>query len=604
MKNTQESLVKKYVDEFKVWRDDLKKYWKQMDKNQELYEFYKREDPDTSSDLSLNTAFSIIESYIAKTNDSVMNVSVRARGQDGLEEFEKWVSTIVKDAIDDVDVAQIYGSYRKAREQWLRSYLVVGNAAAQVHYCYKTINVGGKKKVVADNPYVEFLNYKSVIFNPAYNFSTSPIYYIEKWVNYKDLKAKEYTKSGKGIYFNLSPLKKYAEDNNKLIDDTEQSFIAGRDKYSRRVEQIHIIERYEGARMTVIADDKFIIADEIDRFKTGWHNLLLGMNCVVGNRQYAYGEIDAIYEPTRAQDTILSQNIEIIKKYLRPSVLVDPESQTDLDSLIILLEEGGVMEGRVRDIGEVQVQLPPSQAFQTVDVLQQAIERAARYSPYASGMPSQQTDKTQGTLGGIQSLQRAAEPNFKVKLDDLHFSFLRPSASIYLKMIANFMSPDDVRYGLLEGQTKQWVSATKDMLLGKATLDDFVKIGYLDETEALAYQTTYDEGTDSFFKIPEADKALVFDVDWLVDISLDDQTEVDKRTETERKLNWIRFSQELGVQFNAEKTSSIIGREIGIENPEDMFSEQQLPPEMPAQMAPQMQSSMPVGGGQVGEQAY
>lgn len=595
----------KYAEEFRTWRNHLRVYWPQIVKNQELYEFYKRDEEETESQISLNTPFSIVESMVAKANDTTLNVTVRAKGTNGLTDFESWVSAVLKDAIDDPDVARYHGTFRKAKERFFREFLVKGNAVATTEFCYKTDKDG---KTVADNPYVNVRDLLSVVFNPSKTIADSDVYYLESYVKYSQLKNNEYNE-GIGKYKNLKELKALAEEDGKLIDDTEEMHITNGGKVGKKVEPIHILERWEGTKYTVIADDRVIIQELDDPFKTGGHNLLIGMNYVVGSRPYAYGEIDAIYGTVRAQDTIINQNLDIINRYLRPAILVDPNGGMDIDQLIILVENGGVMYGNPTAVGNVPSQTPPAQAFTTIDIMQQAIERTARFSPYASGMSSQATDKTQGTMGGIQSLQAAAEPNFQVKIDALQDQFAKPMARNYLKMIAGLMGSKEVRYGLLQGRSPEWVKVTKGILQGKTTLTELVSAGIIKEEVALPYMQTTEQYPDEYgniqtaiVAIPGADKAILFDVDWLLDVSLDNQSAVNKDREVAMKQGWVKWAQSLGVQFDPVKTATEIGRELGIDDPEDLYVQRQgmgMPPEvmgMPPSMPPQGMGMPPEAG--------
>ena len=465
--------VQEQCDEFKAWREELRKYWPVIDRNQDLYEFY-REQGETDNNISLNTPFAIVESMISKANDTTLDVIVKAKGENGLLEFGTYIGAIIKDAIEDVDVAQVYGSFRKTKENFLREFLVKGNAIAMVEYCYK--KSGGK--VIADNPYTRILNYKNVIFDPTKTLSTSGKYYIESYTTWKDLTNNEYdTKTGKGLYKNLGEVKKYKDDKSQ---DSDEYNISGDRKIKKRVAPIHILEIFEGTSYKVIANDKILIREEDDPMKVGGHTLVTAMDYVIGDRPYAYGEIDAIREPTLAQDKIINSSLDMVDRYNRPSIVVDDPSM-DLDELIMIIENGGVMFGNSKGVASVPVNVPPAQAFQTVDVMQQAVERAARFSPYASGMPSAQTDKTQGTMGGIQALQAASEPNFKIKLDALEESFMQPVAMLYLKMIASLMGRNETRYGILRNKKSEYVTATKGILQGKATITDLVITGLLTE---------------------------------------------------------------------------------------------------------------------------
>jgi hypothetical protein len=558
----------KYYNEWKDWREQLRPYWTQIDKNQEMYEFYKREDSETSSDVSLNTPFTVVESLVAKSNETNLVVNVMAKGKNDMQDFEEWISAILKDAIENPDVEAVVGAFRKIKEQYEREFYVKGNAFAEIQWLRKTALVNGEKEKIADGPYCRVLPYKSVIFNPTKTAADSDVYYVEKYVSWKELKEREYNeKENKtGIYRNLYSLKRKFEKDGVFLDAEDEKFIAADKRITKKVPPIQLLERWEGAHLTVIADGSVIIREEEDPFKIGRHPLLVSMNYVIAGRPYAYGEIDAIYKPVRAQDTIVNQNIQLINRSLRDSILVDPDAQIDLDALMLVLENGGVTFGKPGAVGPVPVNFPPQSAFLTIDTLQQAIERAARFSPYATGIPSQETDKTMGTMGGIQSLQRAAEPNFQIKLDTIEDSFMRPLARIYLKMIANLMGEDEVRYALLRGKKPQWVAATKGILTGKATLKDMLISGMLTPEQfqeaAFALQQ---QGKDP-------NKHIIFDVDWFVDVRLDNQSEIDKFQKTQSKMTWIDWAKnQLGIQFSPERTATEIGRGFGIEDPESLY---------------------------------
>jgi len=556
----------KYVEEFNKWREELKPFWDQIDKNQEMYEFYRREESETRSDISLNTTFSIIESMVAKANESNLNITVNAKGETGLNELEKWISSVLKDAIEDTDVAQYKGSFRKQREKFFRNLLVQGNAIATIEWFKKKVN----GKVLAENPYFNVRELKSVVFDPTKTLCTSDVYYIESYLKFQDLKDNELNKkSGKGKYKNLAEVKKQAKD--KEIDIEDEYDYSDEKKIVRKASPIRILERYEGTEYKIIALNGIIIYEENDPFGLMGHNIVTAMNYVVRNRPYAYGEIDPIYKPVRAQDTIVNQGIDLVNKKLRSSIAVKPGTGTeDLDAIIDVVENGGVITLDPATIGAIPTQDVPAQAFQTVEVMQQAIERASRFSPYATGVASASTDKTKGTMGGIQSLQMAAEPNFTIKLDTLEDA-MRIMARMYLKMIANKMLSTDFRYGMLQGKSSEWVKANKAVLQGKATIPDLVKIGFMTEEQAQKYLFTQDETTGEIIPIPEADKALVFDIDWLVDIRLDNQSAVDKEKMVDRTINLVDFGQKIGVQFSPERTWKYVAEREGEDDPENLL---------------------------------
>lgn len=604
--------ISDYVSQFTDWKNDLKRYWGEMDKCQEMYEFYKskKERKDSSVDISLNTPFSIVESQINKENQTTLRVTVKSKPDDDIGKFTDWIASVLKDAILDPDIAEIYGTFRKTREKWSRSLKITGQAVAEVNYCYRTQVINGEKKVIADNPYTKTRSYKSIIFNPSMQFDNSDIYYVEDFMDMSDLKKQE-QKDGSGLYTNLGELKIALKENKNgdLKDDSEVSFISGDTLVSRKNKPIQVITRWEGLKMTVFAitgkDEGVIIREANDPMKLGGHNLILGMRCVVEGRPYAYGVIASIYKPVRAQDTIVAQSIEIVNRYLRGSYIIG--SDIGIDEFMMILSNGGAMQGNGESVKNVPVNTPPASAFQSIDVLQQAIERAALYSPYANGQSGQSTDKTQGTKGGINAIQSAAEPNIEVQIDDVQEMFIQPISRKYLKMIGALMGADEIRYGLLEGEDPTWVKATKSMLMGKATLQDMLKVGLLTEEDYQSYTTTMTPVLDQMGQpavdpmtgepqmqptpIPGAEKALIFDVDWIVEAKLDNQSASDKEQKTRAELNHVQWGLQLGIPINAEKAWITLGKRSGFEDIDEllMSEEEQAKKQQEAQAQQQQQ---------------
>lgn len=554
--------VQRYQREMTTWKDDLRKYWTQMTKNEELYEFYKAEYNETAVNIALNTSFSIIESQIAKENQASLTVTVKAQGTNNLQEFEKWVSAAVKQMIEDKKVERIKGTFRKKKERFSRQLKVVGNAWGQVEYCYVTQVVNGKKTVVADNP--NFINghYKNLIFNPAHRFDSSNVYYLIDHMRIEDMQNQEFVKQkdkdGKevttGRFRNLSDLQKsLKKDGTTLKDDTEIRFNSGDTKVSKKNEPIEVITRWElkqaGWTRCAFANGKvMVMPDEVDPLKIGGHNLILAMRYVVEDRPYAYGEIDPIYKIARAQDTIVNQRIEIINKYLRGSYIAG--SSIDVDSLMMILQQGGVMNGDHTDINAVPVITPPQGAFMETQELQQALERAARYSPYDTGTAQGADDKTKGTKGGILALQNASQPNVETQIDDLEDMFLEPYAYVGIKMKAQYMSPDETFDALLEGKDQEWIKLSKGMLSGTATLQDFVTSGIIsqEQVQGIIGQNGKDGKTIDM-------NTAMFDTTWLIDINLDAQSAQEKMGQTSQEQALVEFAvKELGSQLDPDRT--------------------------------------------------
>lgn len=557
---TETERVQRYAKEMKQWKDDLRQYWVQMTKNEELYEFYKSEYTETAVNVALNTPFAIIESQIARENQASLVVTVQGEGENNLAEFEKWVASAVKQILQDRKVAAIHGTFRKKKERFSRQLKVVGNAAAEIAYCYETQVVNGKKTVIADNPYLINRHYKQIIFNSSRQFDSSNVYYVVDHMRFEDMQNKRYqevTRDGKttstGKFRNLDQLQKSIKKNgNTQTDDTEIRYTSGDEKISKKNEAIEVVTRWElkpaGWTRCVFASGRvMVMPDEVDPYKIGCHNLLLAMRYVVEGRPYAYGEMDPIYKIARAQDTIVNQRIEIINKYLRGSYIAG--SSIDVDSLMLILDQGGVMNGIGTDLTSVPVITPPQGSFLETTELQQALERAARYSPYSNGTGQAAEDKTKGTKGGILALQGAQEPNTETQIDDLETMLLEPYAYKGLAMKSTYMSPDETFFALLEGKNAEWVKISKGILSGSATLQDFVTVGILSKEEAA--QVIGQPGADGK---TVANDTMLFDVSWLIKITLDAQSAQERANQISQEQALIEFTaKELGAQFDPDR---------------------------------------------------
>lgn len=601
------SNVSKKLKEYRSWREDLKPYWPEMDKWQQMYEFYKSkaERSETDSQVSLNTPFAIVESQIAKENKATRQITATAKPDGDVGKFDTWIPSVLNDALDDPDVAEIYGPLRKTREMWSRMLKVSGNAAAEIQYCYKTDSTG---KVIANNPYVKIRSWKSVIFNPAMYFDNSNRYYVEDYVDMDDLIQNEYNprrKGSKGTYSNLGELRLKLKEKG-LIDDEEVTNISGDHQIARKNKPLLLVTCWEGTKMTVIAvtgsDEGTIIREADDPLKLGGHNLILGMRYKIEGRPYAYGEIAAIYKPVRAQDTIVAQNIEIVNRFLRGSYVLR-EGTIDKNLLAMVIANGGIVPGDISGLAAIPVNTPPPGAFQTIDTLQQAIERAARFSLQGAGV---QINKQQ-TATETNKVAAGAEPNVEAQLDDVEQMFEQPVARKFLKMIGELMGADEIRYGLLEGETTEFVKATKGIIQGKATLKEMVTAGLLTDQQAQAYMTTMQPVLDPAtgqpaidpttgqpqmqpVPIPGAEKALVFDVDWIVSVKLDNQSASDKEQKNQKEIGLIQLAQQMGVQLSPERTVLRLAHKQGFDDFQELMLTDTEKQQQASQMMQQQQS--------------
>jgi hypothetical protein len=197
-------------------------------------------------------------------------------------------------------------------------------------------------------------------------------------------------------------------------------------------------------------------------------------------------------------------------------------------------------------------------------------------------------------------MQQASEPNFQIKLDALEESFAEPVARTELKMIANLMSPTDFRYGMLQGKTSEWVKAGKNILMGKPKVSDLLAIGYTTPETALEMtHTMQPAGVDEngqevmdIVPIPGADKAVVFDIDWLVDVRLDNQSAAVKEQEVQGVIEWLQFAQEIGNQISPERAAVYVAEKKGIDDPKNLLLTEEELQQQQQQMLAQQQAKV------------
>lgn len=593
------------VGRWKRWRTDLQPYWPQIEKNQEMYEFYKGEDSLTVSDVSSNMAFSIVEGQVAKMSEATVDVIVKAKGRTDLKPFEETVEAIGKDLTDNADL-RTFSDFKTVQQIAFRELLVKGNVFLERKYGTK--KVGGK---TVKGPYATVLNLFSVAFDPTGPAEDAREFFVEKFVSLEELEGSKYDRETKrGLYKNLGKLRRHMEEDGRELDRpdvSEDRNVTARSRVNRKVKPVRVLDHWKGCKLTVIAEEKFVIREAEDPLKTGNPAVIAAGLYTVEGRPYAYGDIDSVYKPIRAQDTILNQKIEAVQAFLRPTVLVK-DRNADLMALRTIVENGGMMYGDPDGLGELKRQLPPPQSFQTGQELQQVVERAARYNPYANGATSQETDKTQGTASGIQALQAASEPNFQMKLDTLNRKAVEPTVKDFIVMEAEMMDPKEIRWAFLTGESPKWVGATQNVLRGKPTLQDLVDVGLVSPEEAamLTTEPRLDPAT-GLITIEEIEKPSdveAFDVDFVISVRMTNQADSEKYKEAQAILQWLDLAQKLGLPVDGRKVSDQFAKRTGVVDPSLMLLDVSAMPPMgaPGGMVPPGQG-MPAQGAAVAPQA-
>ena len=98
--------------------------------------------------------------------------------------------------------------------------------------------------------------------------------------------------------------------------------------------------------------------------------------------------------------------------------------------------------------------------------------------------------------------------------------------------------------------------------------------------------------------IEGADKALVFDIDWVIEVHLDDQSKIYKERETQKKMEIIKLGMEMGVQFEPERVVSKLAQEQGFEDIEELYLTDDEKQQQQQQMMQQQQEQVQQQQGQ------
>ena len=607
------------VNEFTDWHTKSVPYWDDMRIDEQLFQGF---DPQNPQRIPTNTVPSMIESFVARLMDTSWSVKTKVKGAIGPinRKIEQSIQNVGESLRDDSDVAQFYGSYNSEKEKLSRDFFVAGNCIATVEYCYyATETLEGKKKVLADGPYLKYHPWDRYVFNPAFTFSTSPVKYLQDFTNIAALEVDEEvseevnepyetsyldeygaeqqdtgykrTTTTKGKWKNLDLLReRYAERGGLMVETYtgigdafgagSHFFTASGQEVSQYAENIELLYRMDGPYLTVIADRTTIIFEEYDPYGIGADNVVTAMNYSYKNRPYAYGEMAMARGVIRLQDQSFNQRAAVIERALKVGVLVN-DSGANEKVIADVIRNGGVAKGNASSVVTLNAVNIPQQAFLMSSEYQQVLERTLRWSAYASGLPNQTSDQTAGTKGGIESIVQAAEPNFKIKLRIISEGIDTPFLRKAIKMKAHLTADDDIMWVLKAGSSRDYAQIAKRLLEGRPTIDDLVQAGIIDQADVQKYTTrevTLPDGSVQVQPIPGMDTEPYVDADWSMTVTLDPQSAADRYKKAESKMKMLEFAESKGQPVDWAKAIPDIAAEMGDED----FDEYFLPPEVVA----------------------
>ena len=142
------------------------------------------------------------------------------------------------------------------------------------------------------------------------------------------------------------------------------------------------------------------------------------------------------------------------------------------------------------------------------------------------------------------------------------------------------MGDDEVRYGYIQGEDKPWIAATKNVFLGKPSLSDLHTIGMINDAQFTGLTTTPvldpttgqpplnpqtgqpaldpQTGMPPVTQIPGSDKASIIELDWIIDVTLDQKSAHDRQAKLQNFMSAITYLQGLGVHVSPERAAALM----------------------------------------------
>lgn len=298
--------------------------------------------------------------------------------------------------------------------------VVTGTGVAKVPWCMKTKRVlsrvgEGKVKTtsyrVGLNDLVPVSVFRTFVSPVAKSLQSAPWIIVQEWTTLADLKSKNEAYGGK--YFkNLEEIEsndnsdsdqyQYEKSRNQLFNSADPVSL------DDTITNIEVWECYDRLKNKLlwIANGKVLIREETNPY---WHGKLPLVKFEIKPRpQQFWGQ--GIFEVNErmqlAANDIFNQYIDNMNLALDGGVMVNASSE---------LEDFYVEPGFVATYQGAEPPTPwkfpepnPNGVKIALDLFQGTIQDNS-ISPYSAGTPSSENDQTQGTMGGIQLLQQAAD---------------------------------------------------------------------------------------------------------------------------------------------------------------------------------------------------
>lgn len=565
--------VEKYAKEYTTWLSKLQRtHTERFNTNYQQYTAY-AQTKGTKSKISDPVAPELTERQIQKLFERDPKFFALGRGLNLPKEITDLMGDTVQYFWTNPDMIQSTGTMRSKLKLGGREFCITGNLGVESYYNNES-----------DSPDMQVIPIEDVIFDPTKTLKTSKAYYIRRHVDLDYLEShKELTKDGKtvGMFKNIDKIKKQFEGMGSKADSSSNIINRSGSNLQDEVGPIDLITRWEGKkcfRFILGLDDPEFIQEYTEDI-LGDDPLDFAMDIELPKQAYALSYLDFIRGLTAAKDLFLNQTIDYGAKALNPPLFFDPSiAPINRATLANAYKLGGMVA--VNPQLADHKQMPPLNpiAFQLLNYMQQRSESVTGISAYLGGITNSESDKTQGTKGGIEALMNASISPVKDRQVNLEESIIEPVVNKWLKMAGALMTENETKFVFLSGQSPKWVEITRGILLGKIKLSDLL-------TAEMVTPEQYAElAQEMLLQGKDPQKELVYDVDWLIRVETGSMAEVDQEKEITSFKEWIGFCQQFGVQLDMQKVADTLAQKSRIKEPDQYY--QQAAPTVPGVTPP------------------
>jgi hypothetical protein len=572
--------VETYRNEYGKWLKELTKYHTKFSENYEKYVGYNQVSG-TESKVSDPVAAELIERVIQKLFERDPKFFVEAKGVNLPREVKNVMASAVEWIWSNQDTVQSTGPMRNKLKVAGREFLILNNTIMEVYW-----------NPVSDAPDMRVVPLEDIVFDPTKNIKTSPVYYVKRFVSLDYLEDNvEIKKDGEvvtGIFDSaaIKKLKRQYPDKNFRPDPSDTTIKRYNSNDQLNVDQIELITRYEGAKVCQFIkntdDEDPIVVREYNNEVLKSHPLAFAIDKEVVKEPYGSSLVDDLSGLLKAKNLFLNQEIAYRSKVLNPPMYVDPSVATNPISMRTLgnaYKNGGIVIANKDMVDHKTIPTLGNAGLDILNWIEGRAESISGINSYMAGVPNSQTDKTQGTKGGIEALISQATSPVAERQINLEESIIEPVVNKWLKMLGATMTRDEFKWVMISGEKPNWVKLTKGFITGKIKLIDLMQADLIEAPEVQAIvDLMISEGKD-----PSTD--TVFDIDWMIKVETGSLAEQDSGKEIAKKQSVLEMGLGMGLPIDTEKVWKELAADAGMKEPSQYLNKEDIQgmPGMPGQ---------------------